>query len=141
MSATKTLPMSQIAASFELLDDATVPDFLSDERALLILIDGDAPYSANLLADLAVIRARGELSGLPVGVLDIASDDAMVFVAFSDWLVDVEALPYVALYRGGRRVEGFAASSGSYVLERLRRLDVLPERAPAVFPERERAAA
>jgi hypothetical protein len=141
MSATMTLSIAQIAANVALLDDSTVPDFLSDERALLVLVDGDAPQSANLLTELAAIRASGALSGLPVGVLDIASDDAMVFVAFSDWLVDIEALPYVALYRDGRRVEGFAASSGSYVLERLRRLDALPERTPAAFPKRERAAA
>jgi hypothetical protein len=141
MSATMQMPISHIAPDFDLLDDASVPDFLSDERALLVLVDGDAPQSANLLTELAAIRASGALSGLPVGVLDIASDDAMVFVAFSDWLVDIEALPYVALYRGGRRVEGFAASSASYVLERLRRLDVLPERAPAAFPQRERNAA
>jgi hypothetical protein len=141
MSATMTLSISQLAANFELLDDSTVPDFLSDERALLVLIDGDEPQSTHLLAELTALRATGELSGLPVGVLDIASDDAMVFVAFSDWLVDIEALPYVALYRDGRRVEGFAAASGSYVLERLRRLDVLPERTPAAFPKRERVAA
>jgi hypothetical protein len=133
--------MSAATAAFPRLDDETLPDLLSGERAMLILTDGNERQSAELLAELATLRATGDLHGLPSGVLDIASDDAMVFIAFSEWLVDVEALPYIALYRNGRRVEGFAASSGSYVLERLQRLAFLPERQPAVLPERTRAAA
>jgi hypothetical protein len=145
MSATLTLPRSYrtptTASAIEHLDDAHLPDFLSAERALLVLTEGDDTRSAELAAELATLVAAGALSDLPVGVLDIASDDAMLFVAWSDWLVDIDALPYVALYRHGRRVEGFAASSGAYVLERLRRLDFLPEHAPARLAERTRSAA
>ena len=124
----------------ERLADEALPDFLSDERAVLVLT-GAGPAAAPLLDELEIIRAAGGLPGLRVGTLDISSNGVMLFVAWCDWLADVEALPYVALYRNGRRVDGFAASSGAYLLERLRRLAFVPEREPAIFPERERAAA
>jgi hypothetical protein len=67
-----------------------------------------------------------------VGVLELSTPAAESFQCGNDWLADAEALPYVALYRNGLRVESFAAFQARALLARLERLAFLPGPAAAI---------
>jgi hypothetical protein len=118
------------------LNDEQAAELCAADYALLALTDDAQPGAKRLLAELDALRAAGALPGVATGALDLADPYTFCFQAASDWLRDIEALPYVALYRGGRLVERFAATSGAYVLARLQRLGFLPAPQPAALPVR-----
>jgi thioredoxin-like negative regulator of GroEL len=90
------------------------------ERAVLILTKTGCGHCAAYQAEIEALLKQGQLGGIAVGkmVLDrrgVIRD----FKRENPWLAGLNALPYTVLYAEGRRVDGFAASKGGYLLERI----------------------
>jgi hypothetical protein len=84
-----------------------------------VLTRSACPSCGAYQAELAALRARGELAGLTFGTLVLDRPGAARFKRANPWVRNLRALPYTVLYRRGERVDGFAASRGEYLLERV----------------------
>lgn len=105
--------------------DANVDAFLSAERAALILIDPDASFASTMRADLDRVNRSGTLGNVRLGVLDLTAATSERFRRPNPWREAIAALPYVALYRDGRRVDGFVAYRAATVTHRMDQLAFL----------------
>jgi hypothetical protein len=101
------------------LTERALGALLAAPRAALVLTRSACPPCGAYQAELAALRARGELAGLAVGILVLDRPGAARFKRANPWIRDLRALPYTVLYRRGERVDGFAASRGAYLLERV----------------------
>jgi hypothetical protein len=112
------------------LDDRTLAAFLAAERSALVIVGHDCSWCQDYLAGIEIAHSLGELHDVPVGVLVLDEPGSEAFVRDNDWLSDAEGLPYTALYREGRRIDGFVAFNVFSMIDRLEYLAFLPEPLP-----------
>ncbi|MGQ0669145.1 MAG: hypothetical protein ACT4PO_05675 [Actinomycetota bacterium] len=90
------------------------------EQAVLVLAKGDCEACAAYGRALGGRMDRGRLHGALVGKMFLDRPGSSRFKRDNPWLRDVEFLPYTLVYRDGVKVDEFASSRDSYLLERLR---------------------
>ena len=75
----------------------------------------------------------GRLPDIVIGkmILDIPGSGR--FKRDNPWLPNLESLPYTMIYRKGQHVDEFAASKGSYLLEKIE--SVLKEKVLRAFEQ------
>jgi hypothetical protein len=64
------------------------------------------------------LQEQDQLGDLVVGKIILTRPDCRRFKRENPWLRDVADLPCTLPYAGGEKVDEFAASRGSYLLER-----------------------
>jgi hypothetical protein len=100
------------------VDDETVGDVVGAERGVLILAKDDCDNCAAYEAEIRGLQDRGLLGDLVVGKIVLTRPGARGFKRANPWLSGIDFLPYTLLYRSGEQVDQFAASKGTYLLER-----------------------
>lgn len=118
-------PHEREIASVMDVTDVNVDAFLSAERCALILIDPDATFASTMRADLERLSRDGKLAGVRFGVLDLTAPTSERFRRLNPWRDEISALPYIAFYCNGRRVDGFVAYRAATVVDRMERLAFL----------------
>ncbi len=110
--------MSVISAIRE-VNDQNLAEVVEAERGILILTKSTCGACAIYQAQIEERLERGELDGLPIGKLVLDRGGAANFKRANPWLAGVAHLPYTVLYQRGQRVDEFAASKASYLIERV----------------------
>jgi hypothetical protein len=105
-------------AAFLYVDDESVASVTQAAGGALILGKDDCDNCAAYEADVRRLQEQGVLGELVVGKIMLTQRGCRAFKRENPWLRDVTYLPYTVLYREGERVEEFASSRGSYLLER-----------------------
>jgi hypothetical protein len=105
-------------AAFLYVDDATVDRVTDAAHGALILGKDDCDNCAAYEAEVRRLQEQGVLGELVVGKIMLTQPGCRAFKRENPWLRDVTFLPYTVLYRSGERVDEFASSRGSYLLER-----------------------
>ena len=100
--------------------DRNLGQVVEAERAVLVLTKTGCGHCVAYQAELEALLERGDMGGTVVGKMALNQRGATRdFKRNNPWLADLTFLPYTLLYSKGRRVDGFAASKGSYLLERI----------------------
>jgi hypothetical protein len=107
-----------MVASLLYVDDESVDRVTQAARGALILAKDDCENCAAYEADVRRLQEQGILGELVVGKIVLTQPGSRGFKRQNPWLRDVTYLPYTVLYRAGERVDGFASSRGTYLLER-----------------------
>jgi hypothetical protein len=100
------------------VDDDTLDRVVGAPRGALVLAKDDCENCAAYEAEIRRLQERGVLGDLVVGKLVLTQRGCRRFKRENPWLTDVDFLPYTLLYAGGEKVDEFAASRGTYLLER-----------------------
>jgi hypothetical protein len=61
---------------------------------------------------------KGQLDDLVVGKIVLTQPGCRGFKRANPWLTQLDFLPYTILYASGEKVDEFAGSKGTYLLER-----------------------
>jgi hypothetical protein len=101
------------------VDDETVGDVVGAERGVLILAKDDCDNCAAYEAEIRGLQDQGLLGDLVIGKLVLTRPGARGFKRTNPWLSGIDFLPYTLLYANGEQVDEFAASKGTYLLERV----------------------
>jgi hypothetical protein len=107
-----------MTATFLYVDDQSVERVTQAGRGALILGKDDCDNCAAYEADIRRLQEQGVLGELVVGKIMLTQPGSRRFKRENPWLRDVSFLPYTVLYEAGERVDEFASSRGSYLLER-----------------------
>lgn len=99
--------------------DRTIGEVLAAERAILILAKTTCANCRAYQADIEARLARGEFEGFTIARLYLDRPGAPRFKQANPWIARLEFVPYTLLYRNGEIVDQFAASKGSYLVERV----------------------
>ena len=110
--------MSVISAIRE-VNDQNLAEVMAAERGILIVTKSTCGACAIYQAQIEERLERGELDGLPIGKLVLDRGGSANFKRANPWLAGVAHLPYTVLYQRGQRVDEFAASKASYLIERV----------------------
>ena len=105
-------------SAFLYVDDATVGLVTHAACGVLILGKDDCDSCAAYEADVRRLQEQGVLGELVVGKIMLMQPGSRAFKRENPWLRDVSFLPYTVLYAAGERVDEFASSRGSYLVER-----------------------
>jgi hypothetical protein len=100
------------------VDDETVADVVGAARGVLILAKDDCNNCAAYEAEIRGLQDQGLLGDLVIGKIVLTRPGARGFKRANPWLSGVDVLPYTLLYASGEQVDEFAASKGTYLLER-----------------------
>ena len=100
------------------VDDKTVGNVINAPRGALILAKDGCGSCAAYEAEIKSLQERDVLGGLVVGKLTLTRPGSRAFKRSNPWLGTLEDLPYTVLYANGERVDEFAASKGTFLMER-----------------------
>ena len=100
------------------VDDDTVERVISAQHGALVLAKDDCDNCAAYEAQIERLQEDSLLGDLVVGKLVLTQPGSRAFKRANPWLSEVELLPYTLLYASGEKVDEFAASKGTYLLER-----------------------
>ncbi len=101
--------------------DRNFGELAGSERAVLILTKSDCGYCAAYQAEIEDLLGWGQMGKIVVVGKMVLNERGVIrnFKRENPWLADLKFLPYTLLYSKGQRVDGFAASKGAYLLERI----------------------
>ncbi|MDQ3875069.1 MAG: hypothetical protein M3322_05880 [Actinomycetota bacterium] len=105
-------------ASLLYVDDDTLDRVVSAPGGVLVLAKDDCENCAAYETEIRSLQERGVLGDLVIGKLVLTRPGCRRFKRENPWLSGVDFLPYTLLYAGGEKVDEFAASRGTYLLER-----------------------
>jgi hypothetical protein len=100
------------------VEDDTLEQVVAAPHGALVLAKGDCENCAAYERDIRRLQEGGLLGDLIVGKLVLTQPGCRRFKRENPWLRDVDVLPYTLLYARGQKVDEFAASRGTYLLER-----------------------
>ena len=106
------------ADSFLYVADDTVDSVVGARHGALILAKDDCDNCAAYEAQIRRLQEEGQLGDLVVGKIVLTQPGARGFKRANPWLGEIDFLPYTLLYASGEKVDEFAASKGTYLLER-----------------------
>jgi hypothetical protein len=101
------------------ITDRNLKELLAAQRAILILSKTTCGACHTYQAEIEARLAQGELGGVAIGKIILDERGALQFKRDNRWLAGLKFLPYTLLYDQGRQVDGFAASKGAYLMERV----------------------
>ncbi len=99
--------------------DQNLRELLEAERSALILAKSTCGHCAAYEQEILALQRNGRLERVAVGKLVLDTPGAGRFKKENPWLSALAQLPYTLLFRKGQHVDDFAASKGSYLLERV----------------------
>lgn len=99
--------------------DENVEMVTGAERGVLILAEDSCAACRSYGEDMNGLEERGRLEGVVIGKMVLDKPGSGRFKRDNPWLRDVDVLPYTIVYKRGRKIDEFAASRGSYLLERI----------------------
>jgi hypothetical protein len=105
-------------ASVLYVDDDTVENVVGARHGALVLAKDDCENCAAYEAEIRDLQEGGRLGDLVVGKMVLTQPGCREFKRTNPWLREVDVLPYTLLYASGEKVDEFAASRGTYLLER-----------------------
>jgi hypothetical protein len=100
------------------VNDDTVDRVVGARHGALVLAKDDCDNCAAYEADIRRLHEKGLLGDLVVGKMVLTQPGCRRFKRANPWLSQVDDLPYTVLYTSGEKVDEFAASKGTYLLER-----------------------
>ena len=100
------------------VDDETVDRVVGAPHGALVLAKDDCGSCATYETEIQGLQDEGLLGDLVVGKMVLTQPGSSRFKRENPWLRDVADLPYTLLYADGVKVDEFAASKGTYLLER-----------------------
>jgi hypothetical protein len=106
------------ASSVLYLDDDTVDRVVGARHGALVLAKDNCENCAAYEAQIRRLQEEGQLGDLVVGKIVLTQPGCRGFKRANPWLSQVDFLPYTLLYASGEKVDEFAASKGTYLLER-----------------------
>jgi len=106
------------AGSVLYVDDDTVERVVGAAHGALVLAKDDCDNCAAYEAEIRRLLEQGHLGDLVVGKVVLTQPGCRGFKRANPWLRNVDFLPYTLLYANGEKVDEFAASKGTYLLER-----------------------
>lgn len=95
-------------------------DVADAEQGVLILTRTDCANCAGYQREIVKLGDEGKLDGMVLGKIELDLPGAGRFKRDNPWLREIEYLPYTLLYDHGTITDRFAASKGSYLVERIR---------------------
>jgi len=98
--------------------DRNLAELLTQPQAILILAKSDCGACAQYQREIEARRMRGELAGVAIGKLTLDQQGSPGFKRDNPWLADVSQLPYTVIYARGEAIDRFAASKGTFLMER-----------------------
>jgi hypothetical protein len=107
-----------MAEGFMYVDDESLDLVTQAARGALILAKDGCDSCAAYESDVRRLQEQGLLGELVVGKILLTQPGCRAFKRENPWLRDVTYLPYTVLYTTGERVDEFASSRGTYLLER-----------------------
>ncbi len=111
---------NDVAKPIREVTDQNLGEVVEAERAVLILTKTGCGHCAAYQAEIEALLERGAMGGTVIGKMPLNQRGVIRdFKRNNPWLADLEFLPYTLLYSKGQRVDDFAASKGSYLLERI----------------------
>jgi len=99
--------------------DDTIERIVGARHGALVLAKEDCDNCAAYEAEIRRLNEQGQLGDLVVGKLVLTRPGCRRFKRANPWLSEVDFLPYTLLYASGEKVDAFAASRGTYLLERM----------------------
>jgi hypothetical protein len=105
-------------ASMLYVDDDTVERVVGARHGALVLAKDDCDNCAAYEAEIRRLQEEDQLGDLVVGKLVLTQPGCRGFKRANPWLRELDLLPYTLLYASGEKVDEFAASKGTYLLER-----------------------
>jgi hypothetical protein len=100
--------------------DRNLEEIVEAERAVLILTKDGCGSCAAYQAEIEALLEQGQIGEIVVGKMALNQRGVIRdFKRENPWLADIKFLPYTLLYGKGQRIDGFAASKGSYLLEQV----------------------
>ena len=100
------------------VDDETLDRVVGAPHGALVLAKDDCGNCATYEAEIRRLQEQDLLGDLVVGKIVLTQPGSSGFKRDNPWLRDVADLPYTVLYADGVKVDEFAASRGTYLLER-----------------------
>jgi hypothetical protein len=100
------------------VDDNTVERVIGARHGALVLAKDDCDNCADYEAQISRLQEDRLLGDLVVGKLVLTQPGSRGFKRANPWLSELGFLPYTLLYASGEKVDEFAASKGTYLLER-----------------------
>jgi hypothetical protein len=100
------------------VDDESVDRVTQAARGALIVGKDDCGSCAAYVSDIRRLQEQGLLGEVVVGKIMLTRPGCRAFKRENAWLRSVTHLPYTILYAEGERVDAFASSRGTYLLER-----------------------
>lgn len=111
---------NDVAKPIREVTDQNLGEVVEAERAVLVLTKTGCGHCAAYQAEIEALLERGAMGGTVIGKMPLNQRGVIRdFKRNNPWLADLKVLPYTLLYSKGQRVDGFAASKGSYLLERI----------------------
>jgi hypothetical protein len=100
------------------VDDETVETVTGALHGALVLAKDNCDNCAAYEEQIQSLQDQKLLGDLVVGKLMLTQPGSRAFKKANPWLSDVDFLPYTLLYASGEKVDEFAASNGTFLLER-----------------------
>jgi hypothetical protein len=100
------------------LDDDSVDIVVRAPQGALVLAKDDCDNCAAYETEIRRLQEQGQLGDLVVGKIILTRPGCRRFKRENPWLREVADLPYTLLFSGGEKIDEFAASRGTYLLER-----------------------
>src|SRR5436190_22869409 len=100
------------------VDDDTLDRVVRAGHGALVLAKDECDNCAAYEAQIRRLREEGQLGDLVIGKMVLTRPGCRNFKRANPWLSEVDFLPYTLLYASGEKVDEFAGSKGTYLLER-----------------------
>jgi hypothetical protein len=105
-------------SSVSYVDDDTVDRVIRARHGALVLAKDDCDNCAAYESQIRHLQQEGQLGDLVVGKIVLTQPGSRDFKRANPWLRELDFLPYTVLYASGEKVDEFAGSKGTYLLER-----------------------
>lgn len=102
------------------VNDDNLKEVVEAEQAVLILTKTGCGHCIAYQAEIEALLKRGAMGEMVIGKMPL-DQRGMIrdFKRNNPWLADLKFLPFTLLYNKGQRVDNFATSKGTYLLERI----------------------
>lgn len=114
------------SAGLTAVNDANIRELLAAPRAVLVIGKSDCGHCIAYEREILELQAKGELDDVAFGKLLLDAPGSPRFKKENPWLGTLKALPHTLLFVGGEHVENFAASKGTYLVERVEAVMTAP---------------
>jgi hypothetical protein len=107
-------------STLEILDRDTWEGFLGSPVAVLVLAKTDCQHCKDWAAELEPYLAGGTApAGVRFGKIYLDKPGLIAFKKAHPWIVEVNVLPFTAIFKGGEKVKTFAGGGLDRLTSRL----------------------
>jgi hypothetical protein len=106
-------------AGLPAITDKNIGELIGTSRAVLVIGKSDCGHCVSYEREILALQEQGELNDVAIGKLLLDAPGSPRFKKENPWLGTLKALPHTLIFVDGEHVENFAASKGTYLVERL----------------------